>query len=92
MVVLCSHKALVRDGFLREIEEQIDEDPDKLVPVSLDNDWQHEGFRVMRGERDLKPFLLERNYADFSNPSNYEKELKSLLKALEVRGTRKTRG
>lgn len=82
MVVLCSAPALLRDGVLKEIEEQIDEEPDKMVPVSLDNLWKVNRFPVVRGDRDLKPFLLERNYADFANLS-YEKALERLLKALE---------
>jgi len=83
MIVLCSAGALVRDGVLKEVEEQIDEDPDKMLPISLDNLWKEGGFKVMRGSRDLKPFLLERNYADFSDPAKYEKSLQRLLKGLE---------
>ena len=83
MIVLCSAGALVRDGVLKEVEEQIDEDPDKMVPISLDNLWKEDGFKVMRGSRDLKPFLLERNYADFSDPAKYEKSLQRLLNGLE---------
>ncbi|MBF8267178.1 MAG: pentapeptide repeat protein [Dehalococcoidia bacterium] len=84
MVVLCSAPALVRDGVLKEVEEQIGEDPDKMVPVSLDNLWKADGFRVMRVVgQDLKPFLLDKNYADFSDASSYEKSLGRLLKALE---------
>lgn len=83
MIVLCSAQALVRDGVLKEIEEQIDEDPDKMVPVSLDNLWKERGFRVMRGNRDLKPFLLERNYADFTK--SYQEALERLIKGLERR-------
>jgi hypothetical protein len=84
MVVLCSANALVRDGALREIEEQIDEDPDKMVPVSLDNLWTEPGFKVIRGSRDLKPFLLNRNYADFANLP-YDQALEQLLKGLRRR-------
>jgi uncharacterized protein YjbI with pentapeptide repeats len=83
MIVLCSMKALVRDGVLKEIEEQIDENPDKIVPVSLDELWKEEGFHVVRDERDLKPFLLERNFADFSKESDYKESLGRLLKGLE---------
>lgn len=83
MVVLCSAKALIRPGVLKELEEQIDEEPDKMVPVSLDDLWKEDGFRVMRGDRELKPFLLERNYADFSNASLYGKSLERLLKGLK---------
>ena len=81
MVVLCSAPGLVKEGLLKEIEEQIDENPDKMVPVSLDNLWKEPGFRVMRGNRDLKPFLLpDRNYADFTKP--YEEAVEQLLKGL----------
>lgn len=83
MIVLCSAKALIRDGVLKEIEEQIDEDPNKLVPISLDDTWRQNGFLVKRGQRDLKLFLLERNYADFSDKSKYDKSLLKLLKGLE---------
>jgi uncharacterized protein YjbI with pentapeptide repeats len=82
MIVVCSVKALMRDGVKKEIEEQMDEDPDKIVPVSLDIDWKHEGFEVERG-RNLKPFLLERNYADFCDERRYSQSLKRLLKGLE---------
>jgi len=81
MVVICSAAALIRDGVLKEIEEQIDEDPDKMVPISRDNLWREPGFRVERG-RDLKPFLSDKNYADFSDESCYEESLQRLLKAL----------
>ena len=82
IVVLCSAQALVRDGVLKEIEEQIDEDPDKLVPISLDNLWKHPGFKAIRGTRDLKPFLINRNYADFANFPD-EEAFERLLKGLE---------
>jgi hypothetical protein len=85
MIVLCSAESLIREGVLKEIEEQIDEDPDKIIPISLDDLWMEKGFRVMRGERDLKPFLLERNYADFSDNSQYESSLNRLLEGLERR-------
>ncbi len=81
VVVVCSADALVRDGVLKEIEEQVDEDPDKIVPISLDDLWKAPGFRVMRAERDLKPYLLERNHADFAN-LDYEDALERLLKGL----------
>ena len=58
MVVVCSIDALMRDGVKKEIDKQIDENPDKLVPVSLDNRWTHPGFKVQWGSRDLKTFLL----------------------------------
>lgn len=88
MVVLCSNAALIRDGILKEIEEQVDEDPDKLVPISLDDIWKQPGFPVMRGSRDLKPFLLDRNYADFAN-LDYREALERLLGGLTLRPKRK---
>lgn len=87
MIVLCSAQSLVRNGALKEIEEQIDEDPDKMVPISLDNLWKEDGFKVMRGSRDLKPFLHERNYADFSDFASYANSLERLLKGLERQGS-----
>ena len=83
MVVLCSAKSLVRDGVLKEIEEQIDEDPEKIIPISLDDTWKEPGFQVKRGGRDLKPFLLDKNYADFSDETRYQDSLRRLLKALK---------
>lgn len=83
IIVLCSAKSLIRDGVLKEIEEQIDESPEKIVQVSLDNLWRERGFRVMRGERDLKPFILYKNFADFSDERLYEDSLDKLLKGLE---------
>jgi len=83
MIVLCSCKSLIRDRVLKEIEEQIDEDPEKIIPISLDNVWKEKGFPVKRGDRDLKPFLLERNYADFNDESRYYESLNKLKKALK---------
>jgi len=84
MIVLCSVESLIRDGVLKEIEEQIDEDPDKIVPISLDNVWRQSGFVIRRGKReDLKAFLLDRNYADFSNKSKYNESLERLLKGIK---------
>jgi len=82
MVVVCSVKALLRDGVLKEVEEQIDDDPDKMVPISRDDVWTDPGFRVMRAGRDLTPWLRDRNYADFSDESCYEDSLQRVLKAL----------
>jgi hypothetical protein len=82
MIVLCSVKGLVKDGLLKEIEEQEDKNPDKLIPVSLDNLWKEKGFRVMRADRDLKPFLIERNWVDFIEDSTYEHSFSELLRGL----------
>ena len=86
MVVICSVGSLVSEGARKEIEEQIDEDPDKLIPISLEGTWEKPGFKVTREGRDLKLFLLERNYADFSDSSKYEESLDRLLRALEREG------
>lgn len=82
-IVLCSSEGLVRDGLLKEIEEQIDEDPNKMVPISLDELWKHPGFRIVRGSRDLKPFLLDKNYADFGESADYGESFLHLLQGLE---------
>jgi uncharacterized protein YjbI with pentapeptide repeats len=82
MVVLCSIGGLMRPGARKEIEEQIDEETDKIVPVSLDNLWKEPGFAVVGSQRDLKPFLLGRTYADFSDESAYEASLDRLLQGL----------
>ena len=83
-VVICSLAALGRDGVLKEIEEQVDEAREKIVPISLDDHWKEPGFQVVRGNRDLKPHLLERNHADFAKLS-YQEALKRLLKGLKRR-------
>ena len=83
MIALCSAESLLRDGVKKELEDTIDEDPDKLIPISLDNLWLEEGFEVRRGTKDLKPFLTERNFADFSSKSNYNESLKKLLTGLK---------
>jgi len=88
--VLCSAAALVRDGVLQEIEDQINEDPDRVVPISLDRVWREPGFRIMRGTHDLKPDLVNRNYADFANRT-YEEALQELLKGLRRPEVKKTR-
>jgi len=82
VVVLCSANSLVRDGILKEIEKLIDETPDKIVPISLDELWKHTGFKIIRGSRDLKPFLLDRNYADFASKRRYPENLDRLLMGL----------
>jgi len=86
MIVLCSAPSLIRDGVKKEIEEQIDEESDKMIPISLDNVWNEEGFTVKRGQHDLKPFLMERNYADFCDPTKYDASLDRLLKGLKRSG------
>ena len=82
MIVLCSIDALMREGVKKEIDKQIDRSPDKLVPISLENRWTQQGFTATWGHRDLKLFLMERNYADLQK-SGYQGLLERLLKGLE---------
>jgi hypothetical protein len=84
MILLCSLRSLIRDGVKKEIEEQIDENENKIISISLDNDWKDAGFEVKRGGNDLKPFLLRRNYADFSRDSEFTASLTHLMKDLKV--------
>jgi hypothetical protein len=79
MVVLCSAKSLIRDGVLKEIKDQIKENPDKMVPVSMDNLWRADNFTFKRGSVKSKRFLVERNYADFSGATPYDEALERLL-------------
>jgi hypothetical protein len=84
MILLCSVEALVRDGLLKEIEEQIDEDPDKIVPVSLDNTWKQKGFVIRRGQReDFKAILLNKTHVDFSDKSKYNESFCRLLTGIK---------
>jgi hypothetical protein len=91
MVVVCSIKALIRDGFKKEIDKQMDKNQDKLMPVSLDGEWTQDGFKAEWASRDLKAFLVERNYADFANKSHKEavEELLRSLKRPEVKKPRR---
>lgn len=82
-IVLCSSQSLVRDGLLKELEEQVDEDVEKLAPISLDELWKQNGFLVMRAGRNLKPYIQDRNYADFGSNFNYKENFEKLLKALK---------
>ena len=81
-LVICSTASLSRDGVLKEIEQQIDENPDKIIPVSKDLGWMEPTFIIKRGTADLKPFLRERNYADFANKP-FNEALQRLTKAIK---------
>ena len=83
VIVLCSARSLGRSDVSREIEDWIEGEPDRIMPVSLDDDWTHQGFQVTHGKRDLKPFLMREIYADFSNDSSRRESLQQLTKALE---------
>jgi hypothetical protein len=81
IVVLCSIHSLLGNGIRREIDRQLAKDPDKLVPVSLEEGWKHDNYKVDCLGTDLKPFLVDRNYADFANKP-YDEALEELLKGL----------
>jgi len=81
MVVLCSIYSLLGNGIRREIDRQLAKDATKLVPISLENGWKHKHYVVECFGRDLKPFLLDKNYADFANKP-YDEALAELLKGL----------
>lgn len=80
-LVICSSESLKREGVKKELELQVDENRDKVIPISRDNHWLDEGFSIDRGLGDLMPFLRERNYADFANRS-YTEALERLVRAL----------
>ncbi len=63
----------------------MDDDPDKIIPVSLDDVWKAPGFEVRRAGRDLKPFLLDRYWADFSPGADYAAAFEKLLRGLELK-------
>jgi len=83
VIVLCSYKSLMQDGLLSEIDDQIRENQQRMIPLSLDELWQHRNYHVSWNARDLKPFLLDKNYADFHDESAYEASLARLFVALE---------
>ena len=69
---------------LKEIESQLDENPDKLIFVSLEPFWTEKGFRVMRGDEvDLKPLMEERNYVNCAG-LDYQEQLRKILRALRT--------
>lgn len=69
-----------------ELEERIDEAPEKIIPISLDKTWRKPGFPIIRAGRDLGPWLRERDYADFVKEEKYSASLERLLKALRRSG------
>jgi hypothetical protein len=81
-LVICSVKSLSRDGVLKEIEQQVDENPRKIVPISIDHFWLKPRFVVKRGKSDLKPFLRDLNYADFT-VKTFEHALDRLVISLQ---------
>jgi hypothetical protein len=82
MLIICSSKSLEREGVKKELERQVDENCDKLIPISVDTEWLREELFIARGLGNLIPFLRKRDYADFVNRS-YPKALKRLIRALQ---------
>jgi len=83
MLIICSSKSLKREGVKKELELQVDENRDKLIPISVDNEWRRKEFFIDRGLGNLIPFLWERIYADFENRSYYPRALKRLIRSLQ---------
>jgi hypothetical protein len=82
MIVVCSESSLQREAVKKEIDKQIDKNPEKLVPVSVDNEWIKDDFQAKWAGRDLKSWLLDRNYADFAG-KRFEDALEDLLDGLK---------
>ena len=82
MIVVCSESSLQREAVKKEIDKQIDKNPEKLVPVSVDNEWIKDEFQAKWAGRDLKSWLLDRNYADFAS-KRFEDALEDLLNGLK---------
>jgi len=80
-LIICSKKSLKRSGLLKELETQIDENPDKLIPIALDELQSFKNLKAGRGTVDLMPYLRTRTFADFA-AQPYNKALERLLKAL----------
>ena len=83
LVVVCSSEALVREGVLDEIEEQITLNPDNIIPVLRDHRWREKTFPVQWKNPNTKAFLDRQAYVDFSYSSKYDDSLDRLLKGLE---------
>ena len=95
MLVVCSVQGLLRSGILKELEDQINEDPNKIIPVVLDTIWRAENFQVKGPTQNLKPFLERITYVDFSNRDNItslEGSLTRLLGALEAASPKGDKG
>jgi hypothetical protein len=81
VLIVCSKESLKSSGMLKELETQIDENRDKLIPIALDEIQSLRNLKAGRGIIDLMPSLNERNYADFARWP-YGKAFERLLKAL----------
>jgi hypothetical protein len=83
-LILCSSSAFVRDGVLHELENQIDERPDLIIPILIDDEWTKEEFKLKRGRRDLKSELVSRNWIK-CDPGDHASLVARVLKALQRR-------
>ena len=86
VVVLCSVHSLVREGLRREIDRLARENPEKILPLSLDDTWRHPGFELRWGSRDLKGLLLDKTCIDFEDVRRYGESFEQLLRALARTG------
>ena len=90
LLTVCSVDGLEDRVVLQELDEQAGRAPERIIPLSLDHEWQGADFAISLGGRDLKPFLLNRTPMRFEKDVNYHDTFRQLLKALE-RGRRSTR-
>ncbi len=84
VVVVCSGAGLGQPGLLREIDETIQENPRKLIPVLKDVQWLSDPYHVTRDHRDFKPYLRDQVWADFDAKS-YRVAFPDLLAGLSKR-------
>ena len=66
VLVVCSAAGLAMPGVLREVDETAQEDPARLLSVLRDSAWLDATFSVVRDGQDLKPFLWNNVWIDFS--------------------------
>ena len=83
VLILCSLKSLIRPAVKKEIEDQINEDESKIIPLSLDKDWLNPNFEVRTQTRNIKEYILSKNYADFTDKTKYADSLQKLLNTLK---------
>ena len=81
IVAVCSGAGLGQPGLLREIDETMEENLGKLIPVLKDKHWLSDAYQIRRDDRDLKPFLRNQVWADF-NSKPYREALSDLLAGL----------
>lgn len=82
MLVICSARSLAREGMRKEISRQVDEDPNKIIPLSLNDDWRQPDFSIEWEGRDLKPYLADTNGVDLSRRGD-ERAVNAILGALQ---------